>query len=60
MVRNLPLPFKKAFDNSDKLKRMAAKMIDEHKTARVPGEPKNFVDCYLDEISKVCRILRCG
>ncbi|XP_036424092.1 cytochrome P450 2F2-like [Colossoma macropomum] len=52
MVRNLPLPFKKALDNVQKLKQMAAKLINKHKTTRVPGEPRNFVDCYLDELDK--------
>ncbi|KAL7862584.1 hypothetical protein SRHO_G00115680 [Serrasalmus rhombeus] len=50
MVRNLPLPFKKALDNAEKLKQMAAKMINKHKTTRVLGEPRNFVDCYLDKL----------
>ncbi|XP_072520117.1 cytochrome P450 2J5-like isoform X2 [Salminus brasiliensis] len=52
IVRNLPLPFKKAFDNVQKLKQMGAQMIEKHKATRVPGEPKNFVDCYLDEMEK--------
>ncbi|KAI4884382.1 hypothetical protein NFI96_011229 [Prochilodus magdalenae] len=54
MVRSLPLPFKKALSNTKSLKQMAAKMISKHKTTRVPGEPKSFVDCYLDEIDRVC------
>lgn len=29
-------------------------MINKHKTSRVPGRPRDFVDCYLDELDKVC------
>ncbi|KAF4086066.1 hypothetical protein AMELA_G00101850 [Ameiurus melas] len=52
IVRNLPLPFKKAFMNVQILKQRAANMINKHKTTRVAGEPRDFVDCYLDEIDK--------
>ncbi|XP_060754048.1 cytochrome P450 2F2-like [Neoarius graeffei] len=49
-VRSLPLPFRKAFKNADLMKKMTKTMIDEHKTTRVPGQPRDFVDCYLDEL----------
>ncbi|XP_008291063.1 cytochrome P450 2F2-like isoform X2 [Stegastes partitus] len=39
-IRKLPLPFSKAF------KQM------KHKKTRVPGEPRDFIDCYLDELGK--------
>lgn len=29
-------------------------LFAEHKKTRVPGEPRDFVDCYLDELDKVC------
>lgn len=29
-------------------------MFSEHKKTRVPGEPRDFVDCYFDEMEKVC------
>lgn len=54
VVRYLPLPFKKAFTTVKLLKRRAVEMINKHKTTRVPGQPRDFVDCYLDEIDKVC------
>ncbi|XP_060784428.1 cytochrome P450 2F2-like isoform X2 [Neoarius graeffei] len=52
VVRSLPLPFKKAFDNFSRLKSLTANMINKHKTTRVPGKPRDFVDCYLDELDK--------
>ncbi|XP_036424103.1 cytochrome P450 2D3-like [Colossoma macropomum] len=52
VVRNLPLPFKRSFTIVRIMKQMVAKMVNEHKTTRVPEEPRDFVDCYLDEIDK--------
>uniref|UniRef100_A0AAY4E0L5 Uncharacterized protein n=1 Tax=Denticeps clupeoides TaxID=299321 RepID=A0AAY4E0L5_9TELE len=49
----LPLPFRRAFRNTDILKKMANNMISEHKKTRTPGEPRDFIDCYLDELEKV-------
>uniref|UniRef100_A0A4W4EQX7 Cytochrome P450, family 2, subfamily X, polypeptide 9 n=1 Tax=Electrophorus electricus TaxID=8005 RepID=A0A4W4EQX7_ELEEL len=56
LVRALPLPFKKAIVNSEKLKKMAADMINKHKMQRVSGEPRDLVDCYLDQLvdDQVC------
>uniref|UniRef100_A0AAR2JI90 Cytochrome P450, family 2, subfamily X, polypeptide 9 n=1 Tax=Pygocentrus nattereri TaxID=42514 RepID=A0AAR2JI90_PYGNA len=53
IVRALPLPFKKAFTHFEAIKAMIASMVRKHKTSRIPGEPENFVDCYLDELDKV-------
>ncbi|KAB5571609.1 hypothetical protein PHYPO_G00227010 [Pangasianodon hypophthalmus] len=50
LVRSLPLPFKKAFKNTCLLNKMTMTMIKQHKTTRVRGEPRDFVDCYLDEL----------
>uniref|UniRef100_A0A3Q1I7A9 Cytochrome P450, family 2, subfamily X, polypeptide 9 n=1 Tax=Anabas testudineus TaxID=64144 RepID=A0A3Q1I7A9_ANATE len=49
MIHNLPLPFTKAFRNVEKL---VIKLVNEHKKTRVAGEPRDFVDCYLDELDK--------
>ncbi|XP_072290785.1 cytochrome P450 2F3-like [Eucyclogobius newberryi] len=51
-VRHLPLPFNKAFEALKRLKNMTIPVINEHKKSRVPGEPRDFVDCYLDELDK--------
>ncbi|XP_073724773.1 cytochrome P450 2D3-like [Misgurnus anguillicaudatus] len=52
LLKCLPLPFKKAFDNALKIKHMTFKLIEEHKRTRVPEEPRDFIDCYLDELDK--------
>jgi len=53
MVRFLPLPFKKAFKNARKARELSAQLVNEHKKTRVPGEPRDFIDCYMDELDKV-------
>ncbi|XP_056595363.1 cytochrome P450 2F2-like isoform X2 [Triplophysa dalaica] len=52
VLKNFPLPFKKAFANVEKIKNMTLNVINEHKRTRVPGEPRDFIDCYLDELDK--------
>uniref|UniRef100_A0A3Q0SA32 Uncharacterized protein n=1 Tax=Amphilophus citrinellus TaxID=61819 RepID=A0A3Q0SA32_AMPCI len=53
VIRHLPLPFQKAFKNFEViLKSLAIDLINEHKETRVPGEPRDFIDCYLDELEK--------
>ncbi|XP_029952737.1 cytochrome P450 2F2-like [Salarias fasciatus] len=51
-LRNLPLPFKKAFENFENISKVVVGLVSEHKKTRVPGEPRHFVDCYLDEMDK--------
>ncbi|XP_053198171.1 cytochrome P450 2F2-like [Scomber japonicus] len=52
MIRNLPLPFMKAFKNIKTCNKFASRLIAEHKETRVPGQPQDFLDCYLDELEK--------
>ncbi|XP_055006933.1 cytochrome P450 2F2-like [Boleophthalmus pectinirostris] len=52
-VRCLPLPFTNAFEAIEVLKKLIIPVIEEHKKDRVPGEPRDFVDSYLDELEKV-------
>ncbi|TKS88003.1 Cytochrome P450 2F2 [Collichthys lucidus] len=52
MIRNLPLPFTKAFKNIETCKKLVTRLITEHKETRVPGQPQDFLDCYLDELDK--------
>uniref|UniRef100_A0A3Q1DBX2 Cytochrome P450, family 2, subfamily X, polypeptide 9 n=1 Tax=Amphiprion ocellaris TaxID=80972 RepID=A0A3Q1DBX2_AMPOC len=54
MIRNLPLPCNKAFENAKICKGLVNRLVSEHKKTRVPGEPRDFLDCYLDELAKVC------
>ncbi|KPP56825.1 cytochrome P450 2F2-like, partial [Scleropages formosus] len=52
MIRRIPLPFQRVFHNMNELKRISADQIAQHKSSRVPGEPRDFIDCYLDEMEK--------
>nr|XP_046227938.1 cytochrome P450 2F2-like [Scatophagus argus] len=52
MIRKLPLPFMKAFKNVETCKKLISHLITEHKETRVPGQPRDFLDCYLDELDK--------
>ncbi|XP_070784302.1 cytochrome P450 2F2-like isoform X1 [Enoplosus armatus] len=52
IIRNLPLPFMKAFKNIETCKKLATRLIAEHKETRVPGQPRDLLDCYLDKLDK--------
>ncbi|AWP08863.1 putative cytochrome P450 2F2 [Scophthalmus maximus] len=52
MIRNLPLPFAKAFKNFKTSQSFGLRLVAEHKKTRVQGEPRDFLDCYLDELVK--------
>uniref|UniRef100_A0A672FPN2 Cytochrome P450 2F2-like n=2 Tax=Salarias fasciatus TaxID=181472 RepID=A0A672FPN2_SALFA len=52
IIRNLPLPFRKAFKNGVTVRALGRQLLTEHKKTRVPGEPRDFLDCYLDELDK--------
>ncbi|XP_069037411.1 cytochrome P450 2C55-like [Lepisosteus oculatus] len=52
LVRRLPLPFHKAFKNMCDLEASTLAKVTEHKKTRVPGQPRDLIDCYLDEIDK--------
>uniref|UniRef100_A0A672YDF0 Cytochrome P450, family 2, subfamily X, polypeptide 9 n=1 Tax=Sphaeramia orbicularis TaxID=375764 RepID=A0A672YDF0_9TELE len=45
VLRNLPLPFRRAFT--------LLQILSENKTTRVPQKPRHLIDCYLDELEKV-------
>ncbi|KAF6718865.1 Cytochrome P450 2J6 [Oryzias melastigma] len=51
-IRSLPLPFSKAFRNMETFLNISKRLVNEHKMSRVPGEPRDFVDSYLDELEK--------
>uniref|UniRef100_A0A3Q2Q9S2 Cytochrome P450 2U1-like n=1 Tax=Fundulus heteroclitus TaxID=8078 RepID=A0A3Q2Q9S2_FUNHE len=50
LIRHLPLPFNKAFEDMEIFLNIARHLVNEHKRTRVSGEPRDFVDCYLDEL----------
>ncbi|KAM3607885.1 uncharacterized protein V6R79_015713 [Siganus canaliculatus] len=52
MIRKLPLPFNKAFHNIQTCISHLNRFLAEHKKTRVPGQPRDFVDSYLDELDK--------
>ncbi|XP_071398517.1 cytochrome P450 2F2-like [Centroberyx affinis] len=52
VIRYLPLPFMKAFKNVEACQRLSTRLVSEHKKTRVPGKPRDFIDCYLDELEK--------
>ncbi|XP_040018577.2 cytochrome P450 2F2 isoform X1 [Gasterosteus aculeatus] len=52
LIRSLPLPFRQAFKNVETCQKIAKTLMNEHKQTRVPGEPRDFVDCYLDRLDK--------
>uniref|UniRef100_A0A3B5MBA8 Cytochrome P450, family 2, subfamily X, polypeptide 9 n=1 Tax=Xiphophorus couchianus TaxID=32473 RepID=A0A3B5MBA8_9TELE len=53
LIRPLRLPYNKSFQNMEIFLNIARRLVNEHKKSRVPGEPRDFVDCYLDELDKV-------
>ncbi|XP_036001061.1 cytochrome P450 2D26-like [Fundulus heteroclitus] len=55
LIRHLPLPFNKAFEDMEIFLNIARHLVNEHKRTRVSGEPRDFVDCYLDELENVCK-----
>ncbi|XP_076589275.1 cytochrome P450 2D15-like isoform X3 [Chaetodon auriga] len=52
LVRNLPLPFNKVFQLFRVCRSIIIVLMAESKKTRVPGKPRHFIDCYLDEIDK--------
>ncbi|XP_061101566.1 cytochrome P450 2F2-like [Conger conger] len=52
MLRFLPMPCLKAIENYNTLKEGAVAQISQHKKSWVPGKPRDFLDCYLDEMEK--------
>uniref|UniRef100_A0A3P8YC36 Cytochrome P450, family 2, subfamily X, polypeptide 9 n=1 Tax=Esox lucius TaxID=8010 RepID=A0A3P8YC36_ESOLU len=52
IMKHLPLPFQKAFENSESFKKILINLVNEHKNTRDPGKPRDFTDSYLDEIDK--------
>ncbi|XP_075044994.1 cytochrome P450 2J6-like [Mixophyes fleayi] len=51
-VRHLPLPHQKIFRNIKVIFGFLRKVLEEHKRTRNPGQPQNYIDCYLDELDK--------
>ncbi|XP_043937188.1 cytochrome P450 2J6-like [Protopterus annectens] len=52
ILRGLPLPFQKIFRNNRDIRAFMKDIIDDHRKSLTPGEHRDFVDCYLEEIDK--------
>ncbi|XP_031416489.1 cytochrome P450 2B4-like isoform X2 [Clupea harengus] len=51
-MRRFPLPFNRAFDVNIRIKSHIFKVVSEHKDSWVSGQPRDLIDCYLDEMEK--------
>ncbi|XP_075045027.1 cytochrome P450 2J4-like [Mixophyes fleayi] len=51
-VKHLPLPHQKIFKNLKIIFAFLGNVLEEHKKNRVPGQPRDYIDCYLDELDK--------
>ncbi|XP_043935453.1 cytochrome P450 2F2-like [Protopterus annectens] len=51
-LRCLPLPFQKIFKNREVILAFLKKEIKEHRERWIPEEPRDYIDCYFDEIEK--------
>ncbi|XP_075044992.1 cytochrome P450 2J4-like isoform X1 [Mixophyes fleayi] len=51
-LRYLPLPHWKIFRNIEIIFGFLRKVLEEHKKTRVPGQPRDYIDCYLEELDK--------
>ncbi|XP_034281344.1 cytochrome P450 2J5-like [Pantherophis guttatus] len=52
LVRRLPLPHQKILTNAQQMFALLEKEMEEHKATLMPGEPRDFIDAYLEEIQK--------
>uniref|UniRef100_A0A8C6XKZ2 Uncharacterized protein n=1 Tax=Naja naja TaxID=35670 RepID=A0A8C6XKZ2_NAJNA len=55
LVRRLPLPHQRILTNAQKLFALVEKEVEEHKAMFIPGETRDFIDAYLEEIKKAKR-----
>ncbi|XP_068595312.1 cytochrome P450 2F2-like [Brachionichthys hirsutus] len=52
LVKFLPLPFQRCFKMFESACRRHSEVFAENERTRVLGKPRNFIDCYLDELDK--------
>ncbi|CAH2329980.1 cytochrome P450 2J6-like, partial [Pelobates cultripes] len=48
----LPLPHRKILQNAENVFVFLEKILEEHKRTRTPGEHRDYIDCYLEELDK--------
>ncbi|OCT84333.1 cytochrome P450 2J6 [Xenopus laevis] len=51
-IHYLPLPHRKILQNLEIIFKFLRSILEEHKKTRVPGEPRDFIDYYLEELNK--------
>ncbi|XP_053556425.1 cytochrome P450 2J6 [Bombina bombina] len=52
VVQYLPLPHQKIFRNVKTVFGFLKTVLEEHKRTMIPGEPRDFIDCYLEELDQ--------
>ncbi|XP_043921514.1 cytochrome P450 2F2-like [Protopterus annectens] len=52
VIGHLPLPCQSIFTTLSKLKCFLMEIVEEHKKTMKPGEPRDCIDCYLEEMKK--------
>ncbi|CAH2324616.1 cytochrome P450 2J6-like [Pelobates cultripes] len=52
LIHYLPLPHQKLFGNMKSIFAFLENVLEEHKSTRVLGEPRDYIDCYLEELDK--------
>ncbi|KAL8194651.1 UNVERIFIED_CONTAM: hypothetical protein K2H54_027933 [Gekko kuhli] len=52
LVRRLPLPHQRIFKNADKVIAFFLEELEEHRATLVPGQHRDYVDAYLEELQK--------
>ncbi|KAM5138870.1 cytochrome P450 2J6-like [Mantella aurantiaca] len=49
-IKHLPLPHEKIFRNVKTVFAFLGNVLEEHRRTRVPGEPRDYIDYYLEEL----------
>ncbi|XP_069824524.1 cytochrome P450 2J6-like [Dendropsophus ebraccatus] len=52
-IKHLPLPHQKIFRNVKTIFGFLRNVLEEHRETRVPNHPRDYIDCYLDEMDKM-------
>ncbi|XP_038623357.1 cytochrome P450 2F2-like isoform X2 [Tachyglossus aculeatus] len=48
----LPGPHRRIFSNFEKLRVFISERVRQHRETRQPGQPRDFIDCFLDQMDK--------
>uniref|UniRef100_A0A8C5WI42 Uncharacterized protein n=2 Tax=Leptobrachium leishanense TaxID=445787 RepID=A0A8C5WI42_9ANUR len=52
IIHYLPLPHWKIIRNIGNVFGFLERVLEEHKRTRTPGEPRDYIDCYMEELDK--------